>query len=183
MKDKLFFVLYLLGIIALTSVHNLWFFVVFLSFLFVFSGKDIFSILKKTAFSIILFNSIVSISYIIYSVLKNQEWFEYIILLNLRVFTITFMTFLFIQKINIFKALSFSKTLQFLVVLSYSQILIYKKSFNEFKLALKSRIIQKPERKDMYNFISRVSYFFLNKSINNSKEISQAMKSRGFFID
>ena len=183
MKDKLFFVLYLLGIIALTSVHNLWFFVVFLSFLFVFSGKDIFSILKKTAFSIILFNSIVSISYIIYSVLKNQEWFEYIILLNLRVFTITFMTFLFIQKINIFKALSFSKTLQFLLVLSYSQILIYKKSFNEFKLALKSRTIQKPERKDMYNFISRVSYFFLNKSINNSKEISQAMKSRGFFID
>ena len=183
MKDKLFFVLYLLSIVILTSVHNLWFFVVFLSFLFVFSGKDIFSILKKTVLSIILFNSIISISYIIYSVLKNQEWFEYILLLNLRVFTVTFMTFLFIQKINIFKALSFSKTLQFLVVLSYSQILTYKKSFNEFKLALKSRTIQKPERKDMYNFISRVFYFFLSKSMNNSKEISQAMKSRGFFID
>ena len=183
MKDKLLFVLYLLSIVILTSVHDIWFFVAFLSFLFVFSGKDIFSILKKTALSIILFNSIVSISYIIYSVSKNQEWLEYIILLNLRVFTITFMTFLFIQKVNIFKALSFSKTLQFLVVLSYSQILTYRKSFNEFKLALKSRTIQKLERKDMYNFISRVSYFFLNKSINNSKEISQAMKSRGFFID
>ena len=183
MKDKLFFVLYLLSIVILTSVHDIWFFVAFLSFLFVFAGKNIFSILKKTALSIILFNSIVSISYVIYSVLKNQEWFEYILLLNLRVFTITFMTFLFINRVNIFKALSFSKTLQFLLVLSYSQILTYKKSFNEFKLALKSRTIQKPERKDMYNFISRVFYFFLNKSMNNSKEISQAMKSRGFFID
>ena len=183
MKDKLLFVLYLLSIVILTSVHDIWFFVAFLSFLFVFAGKNIFSILKKTALSIILFNSIISISYIIYSVLKNQEWFEYILLLNLRVFTITFMTFLFINRVNIFKALSFSKTLQFLLVLSYSQILTYKKSFNEFKLALKSRTIQKPERKDMYNFISRVFYFFLNKSMNNSKEISQAMKSRGFFVD
>ncbi len=183
MKDKLFFVLYLLGIIALTSVHNLWFFLGFLFVLFVLSGKSIVPVLKKTVLSIILFNSIVSISYIIYSIFKNQEWFEYILLLNLRVFTITFMTFLFIDRVNIFKALSFSKTLQFLLVLSYSQILTYKKSFNEFKLALKSRTVQKPERKDMYNFISRVFYFFLNKSMNNSKEISQAMKSRGFFID
>ncbi len=183
MKDKILFFVYIFCIFLLTLVHKTEFFVAFSLFLFVLSGKDIFRLLKKTFFSIVFFNSIVSISYIIYAYFKGIESLEYILLLNLRVFSLTFLTFLFISKVNIFKAVSFSKTLSYLLILSYSQILLYKKYFNDFSYALKSRVIIKPEKKDIYNFISRIFYFFLNKSIKNSEEISQAMKSRGFFID
>jgi len=183
MKDKILFVVYIFCVILLTSVHNVYFFSIFILILFSLSFKDFFEIFKKSVLSILLFNSVVSISYIAYSIFKGTEWIDYIILINLRVFSLTFLTFLFISKVNLFKALSFSKTLTYLLVLSYSQILMFKKYFYDFKMALKSRTIEKPKRKDLYNFISTVSYFFLNKSINNSKEISQAMKSRGFFND
>ncbi|SNZ07040.1 cobalt/nickel transport system permease protein [Persephonella hydrogeniphila] len=182
MKDKLILAFYITSIILLTTVHNIYFLLSFLIFLFVLSNKDTFNILKKTVISVIAFNSVVSISYIILSIIRNTGWLEYITLLNLRVITITFMTFLFINRVNIIKAFSFSKTAQYLLTISYSQILRYRKTFEEFKYSLKSRTV-KPEIKDMYNFTSAVFLYFLNKSFRDSKEISQAMKSRGFFIE
>ncbi len=183
MRDKVLFFLYIFSVIALTSIHNIYFFAVSILLFCFLAGKDIFSILKKSVLSILVFNSIVSISYILYSIFKGTEWIDYVVLINLRVFSLTFLTFLFIEKVNLFKALSFSKTLTYLLVLSFSQILMFKKYFIDFKMALKSRTIEKPKQRELYNFISTVFYFFLNKSINNSKEISQAMKSRGFFND
>jgi len=183
MKDKLIFLIYIFLVLILTLFHNIYFFAIFLTVLFILSFRDFFYLLKKTIFSIFLFNSIVSISYIIFSILKNQSWIDYIILFNLRVFSLTYLTFFVLSKINLFNALSFSKTLTFLLVLSYSQILSFKKSYNDFRLSLKSRSITGLSLKDSYNYISSVFFFFFNKSLKNSEEISQAMKSRGFFND
>ncbi len=183
MKDKIALGLYVFCVILLTSVHNIEFFLIFIVLLFILANKDFFKILKKTLTAIFLFNFFVSLFYIIYAIFNTLPWKDYLILINLRVFSITFLTFLFIQKVNLFKALSFSKTLTFILVLSYSQILTFKKYLLDFKLALRSRILYKPNLKDKYNFTSSLFYFFLNKSISNSKEISQAMKSRGFFND
>ncbi|WP_457626649.1 CbiQ family ECF transporter T component [Persephonella sp.] len=182
MKDNLLLIGYILSVILLTAVHDVQFFIFFLSLLFILSGKEVFSILKKTVLSVIVFNSIISISYIVLSIIKNTDWLDYITLINLRVITITFMTFLFVKKVNIIKALSFSKTARYLLSISYSQILTYRRSFTDFKHALKSRSV-KPDRKDIYNFVSAVFMYFLNKSFKDSREISQAMKSRGFFIE
>ena len=183
MKDRFILALYLLSIILLTSIHNIGFIGAFLGGLLLLSFRDTLKLLKKTVLSIILFNSVVSISYIIFSIIKGQSWLDYIVLLNLRVFTITYLTFFVLSSINLFKALSFSKTLTYLLVLSYSQILNYKRSYLDFKLALKSRTIEKLDIKTIYRYISSVFYYFFNKSLKNSEEISQAMKSRGFFND
>jgi cobalt/nickel transport system permease protein len=67
--------------------------------------------------------------------------------------------------------------------LTYSQIALFKNTLNEFKLAFKSRALTKPDKKDLHNFIASSSYFFLNKALNSSEEMTQAMKSRGFFND
>ncbi len=180
MKHKIYLLFFLISVLVLTSFHNLYFLFGFLLVLLILSGKDVLNLTKKALISISLFNSVVSISYIVLSIIQNKEWIDYVVLLNLRVFDLTFLTFLFVKKANLFKALDFSKTFSMILVLSYSQILLFKKSFEDFKLAMKSRLIQKPKRKDFYNFISTTVFYFLNKSVNNSKEISQAMKSRGF---
>ncbi len=183
MKDRLMLLLYIASVLMLTSVHDLLFLSFFLLSLFLISGKNLLSLLRKSFISVVFFNFAVSISYIIFCLLKGQEWLSYVVLLNLRVFSLTFLTFLFVSKINFFKAVSFSKTLQYLLTISYSQITAYTKSFEDFRLSLKSRLIQRPDRKDVYTFISRVFSYFFKKSVENSKEISQAMRSRGFFID
>ncbi len=183
MKDKILFIFYMILVVLLTSINNIYFFVAVISALFLLSRKDTVKLFKKTVISIFLFNFLISISYIVYCFFYSTPWLDYVLLINLRVFSLSFLTFLFISKVNLFKALSFSKTLSFILVLSYSQILTFKKYLKDFKFALKSRIINKPRLSDKYNFISSLFFFFLNKSINNSKEISQAMKSRGFFND
>ncbi len=183
MKDRFMLLLYMASVLILTSVHDVLFLSFFLLSLLLISGRDIFALLKKSFISVIFFNFTISISYIIFCLLKNEEWLSYVVLLNIRVFTLTFLTFLFVSKINIFKAVSFSKTLQYLLTLSYSQILTYRRSFEDFSLSLKSRLIQKPDKKDIYTLISRVFSYFLKRSVKDSKEISQAMRSRGFFIE
>ncbi|WP_457640550.1 hypothetical protein [Persephonella sp.] len=183
MKDKLYLLFYTCSVITFTTIHSISFFILSILILFILSGKDIIKITKKAVLSILIFNSVISASYFVISVFRDDYNFDYILLINLRVFAITYLTFLFVHKVNLFRMFSFSKTLTFLLILSYSQILIFKKYFSDFQMALKSRMINKPTKKDRYNFISSVIYFFMNKSVKNSQEIAQAMKSRGFFID
>ena len=181
MKDKIFLVFYIIFIILLTSYHNLYFLIFFSFFLFIISFKNSLFILKKTIFSIIIFNSIICLSYFTFSYIKGEVDYNYFLMINLRVFNLTFMTFLLIKKINIFKAISFSRNITFVLNLAYSQILSFLKIVDEFKLSFKSRSLNKQKRDSFYNFILSMLLFFFNKSYNNLKEISFAMKSRGFF--
>lgn len=181
MKDKIFLVFYIIFIILLTSYRNLYFLIFFSFFLFIISFKNLLFILKKTIFSIIIFNSIICLSYFIFSYIKGEVDYNYFLMINLRVFNLTFMTFLLIKKINIFKAISFSRDITFILNLAYSQILSFLRIKEEFKLSFKSRSLKKQKRDSFYNFILSMLLFFFNKSYNNLKEISFAMKSRGFF--
>ncbi len=183
MKDRIILFIYIALVVILTSIHKVEFFLLFLGVLFLISYKDLIYLAKKTILSIIFFNSVISISYILINLIKGKPWFDYILLLNLRVFSLTYLTFYIFSKINIFKALSFSRSLSYILTLSYSQILNFQKTYIDFKYSLKSRTIKKPKLSDLYNYISSVFYYFFNKSLKNSEEISQAMKSRGFFND
>lgn len=182
-KDRLLLIVYLISIITITSVHNIYFLMAVIPLLILLSNKHFFQTLKKTIVSIMLFNFIVSISYIIMSVINNNEWSGYIILINLRVFDATFLTFLFIDRVNLFSAISFSEDFSFLLILSYSQIMIYKRNYENFKLSFRSRNLVFPKKTQLYNFIRSTFVFFLNSSMHNSHEISLAMKSRCFNND
>jgi cobalt/nickel transport system permease protein len=123
----------------------------------------------------------VSIGYIIQSLLLEKEFIEYLALFNLRVFDITFLTLYVSSKINLINAVSFSKSLRFLLSATISQIESYKKSYEDFMLALKSRSVKKLKDRKAKEFLSSMFYFFLKKSLHNSKERSLALKARGFF--
>ena len=183
MKEQFYFALYMFTVVVLSFLSNIYLFLLAIVILSFFAGRKFLDIAKKTLKAILVFNSFITISYIVYATYIGINWIDYILLINLRIFSITFLTFLFISKVNLFKALSFSKTLSFILVLSYSQILTFKKYLEDFKLALNSRLLNSPKLSDSYNFVSSIFFYFFNKSINNSKEISQAMKSRGFFND
>jgi len=183
LKNRILLFAYFLLLILITSTHNVYILSIILLLLVLVSKKDFFQISKKTIISIIFFNLIVSVSFIIMSVLDNKDWGNYIILINLRVFDATFSTFLLTSKVNLFKAFSSSKNLSFILLLSYSQIMMYKRNYENFKLSFRSRNLVRPDKKQIYNFIRSTFIFFFNKSIHNSHEISLAMKSRCFNND
>ncbi len=179
MMEKIKGLLYICGIFTFTFFHNVYLYILLTLFLFVLSGKDFIPIVKRTLFSITIFSSVVTASYVF---INGFDW-QYITLVNVRVFGITFMTFLFIKRVNLFKLFSFSENLTFIIVLSYSQILTFQKHLVDFRFALKSRTIMKPDFSDRYNFFKRVVEFFMKSSLDRSIEINMAMKSRGFYTD
>ncbi|MEJ5172297.1 MAG: hypothetical protein WHT47_01140 [Hydrogenothermaceae bacterium] len=179
MYDRYLLIMYLTTVFLITSIHNIWFYLLVFQLISIFSFKEFYKLIKKSIFSVLLFNSVVSISHTFINGFDK----DYLLLLNLRVFVLTYMTFFIISKINLFKALSFSKNLTTLLVLSYSQILTYKKLFEEFNMALTTRTVKDLKFSDYLNFYGKVFEFFLDKSTKNAKDISDGMRSRGFFDD
>ena len=180
--DILLIALYLSIIFFLTIQSNIYSIIVVFLLLSLFSGLSFFKLFKRTLIALLVFNFIVSVSFFALSLFKGTNSFHSILLINLRTMTLTFATFLIIEKVNLFNVFSFSKNLSFLLTLSYIQIISFKKILSDFYSALKSRTVKKPENTNLIQFVSLLTLFFLNTALNNSKEIYLAMKSRGFQI-
>lgn len=128
-----------------------------------------------------MFNMTISLAYIMMAILKNQPWEDFIFLFNMRVFDLTFMTLLLTKSVNIASLLSFSSTLSFLFTIALSQIISYQKSYENFSLSLKSRLIKKMSQRHKKEFIGAVFGYFFKKALYDSEEKSLALKARGFF--
>lgn len=104
-------------------------------------------------------------------------------MINLRSFDLSLLTFIFLRMVNLYRAFDFSKTLSFLLVMAVGNAITYNRLLKDFKDAIRSRTLQKPERKTLVAFTKRLSLFFFEKSINTSREVQEAMRSRGFYND
>jgi cobalt/nickel transport system permease protein len=151
-----------------------------LPFLWIVSYKDFVKLNKKVIKSILFFNLGVSLGYLLMSYLKGVSPVEFLIYINLKVYVLTYFVFYFFSKVNIIEFFSFSKELSYLLMISLSQIISYKKTFEDFKLAYKARVIKKIRQREK-KFITWVFEFFMKKALYDSKERSIAMKARGFF--
>jgi len=183
MKHRILFIAYLAAVVLITSIHDIRFYLIALALLIPAAGGDLVRIARRAFFAIVLFNSIITVSYVVLSLVRGGFSFHYVVLINLRVFLLTFMTFVLVRRINPFKALGFSRSLMYLLTLAYSQFLTLRRLFEEFRLALKSRSPSRPVAGDLYRHGASAAAFLLNKSINDTADITQAMKSRGFFND
>lgn len=176
-KDKLAFFGLIVAIITLISIHYTPF---LLTLCIVFTLLS-FKTAIKTFKAVLFFNASVTIGYIIESLFVGRVFLEFLLLFNLRVFDITFLTLFVSSKINLIQAVSFSKSLQFLLTATLSQIQSFRKTFEDFQLALASRSVKTMTQKGRKNFVSSMFFFFLKKSLHNSHERTLALKARGFF--
>ena len=181
MRDKILFGCYIVGLGIILSSHSLYLLLSFSFILLLLARSHWFILFKKALKSIIFFNIAISIGYLIVALMQHRPWIEYLSLFNLRVFDLTLITLLFSHNVNIALALSFSKTLSFLLTISLSQIYSYQKSYENFMLSLKSRLIKKMSERSKKEFISSVFGYFFTKALYDSEEKSLALKARGFF--
>ncbi len=110
---------------------------------------------------------------------KNTNPWYYVVYINLKVYTLTYFVFLFFENVSVVKFLAFSKDLSYLLTITLSQIFTYKKTYEDFRLAFRARVMKIKIKEKV--FIQRVFKFFLNKAMYDSKERTLAMKGRGFF--
>jgi len=151
-----------------------------LPLLWIVSYRDFTKLNKKVIKSILFFNLGISLGYILMSYLKGISPLEFLVYINLKVYLLTYFVFYFFSKVNIVEFFSFSKELSYLMMISLSQIISYKKTFEDFKSAYKARVIKKLRQREK-RFIAKVFEFFMKKALYDSKERTMAMKARGFF--
>ncbi len=179
---KLAFFTYLITLSLVAVSNNIYFIGVILLAAFIMSNKLIFKLLKRTVIILFFVNFIVSVFYYYLATINGSFSYYSLIIFNLRTFTLLFITFLMLEKVNVFSVFSFSKTVSFLLILSYSQMLAFKKTLNDFSLAYKSRTIIKPKFNDLHKFIGNMTLFFLRQAMANSTEILLALKSRNISL-
>jgi len=177
LRDKIILSLLLVAVVGLTFVHTVPVLAALALGAVLLSFKDA----KKSIKAIFLFNISVTLGYVIKAYLTQSPFLDYIMMFNLRVFDITFLVFYTFGKINLLRAFSFSRSLKLLLISTLSQIASFQKSYEDFKMALKSRSVKKLSESDKKKFISSMFYFFFKKSLLNSKERTLALKARGFF--
>lgn len=183
MKDRLILFGYFCVVVLVTMLHDLLPLFLFLAGAVIIAGREAPSIAKRSLLAILLFNSVVTLSYASLALYQGEFSSHYVLLLNLRVFLLTFLTFLLGRKFNPFRAFVFSRTLQYLLTLSYSQVMNFRRTFHDFRLALRSRLPARPRMRDLNRHGAAVISYFLDKSMHNAVTITQALKSRGFFND
>jgi len=150
--------------------------------LVVLSGREAFVILRRSAILVLAFSFFITASYSVTLYLADKPFLDYLLAINLRALSLSFMTLLFISRVNLFEAFSFSKELSFLLTLSVSKVISMQKLFGDFTSALRSRTVRKPTSREAYGYLGSAVAMFLDKSIVQSRENMDAMKSRGFGV-
>ena len=91
------------------------------------------------------------------------------------------LTFLFIARVNLFRALAGSRRLTFLLTLAVSQSLGLRRTLEDFRLGLHSRAIRPIGLRDRYRAAAHAVGWLLDRVLANAHESAQALQSRGFF--
>jgi len=181
LRERFLLLLYLGAVVSLTLFHDLPLLLAALALVSIIAGRAFPRIARRALVAILLFNSVVTVSHAAVALFRHEFRLDYVLLINVRVFLLTFLTFLVVERVDLIRALSFSPTLTCLVSLAYGQILSFRRLFEEFRLALRSRTIARLTASQILGHGGATGAWFLRRSLRNSEETAQAMKSRGFF--
>jgi cobalt/nickel transport system permease protein len=171
------------AVVACTLVHDPLWLALGLSGVLLLAGRQAPALLRRSLRVILLFNLAVSIGYALIAYLRDYSPWQTLLLINLRVLAITALTFLFIARVNLFRALDFSPTLTWLLALAYSQAMSFKRTHADFRLALTSRSLVRPRLRDRYRASAAAAAWFMDKGLAAARETAQALRARGFFGD
>ncbi len=182
-RARVWLLLYVVGVIGATLVHDPRILAAGLSLILILAGREAGSILLRTLKTVLVFNLAVSLGYILLAALRHISPWDTLLLLNLRVLTIACLSFLFIARVNLFQALGFSPALSYLLGLAYSQALGFRRMHEDFRLALASRSLERPSLRDRYRASAASVSWLLDKGLAGARQTALALRARGFFND
>lgn len=172
-------IVFIVTILLLLSLHDIVSLVIATFVLWSLNVHKIVQLTLRVIKSVFFFNMGVSLGYVIMSLWQHVTPWEYLITINLKVYVLTYFVFLFFELYSIVQIMDFSKDLGYMTTIALSQIVSYRKSFEDFRLAFVSRGLRLRDKHP--KFIAHTFEFFLDKTIHDANERTLAMKARGFF--
>jgi cobalt/nickel transport system permease protein len=181
--DRAALLCYLATVVALTSVHDLRVLGAALALTLAVAGGGALGLMRRVVLAVGPFCLVVSVSYAVLTIPSGQFSGGYLVLVNLRVAVLTSLTFLVMERVNLARALGFSRGLLYVVTLATSQALTLRRVVEDYRLALKGRTLVRLGLRDRYRHSAASAARLLAKGLHQSGEIALAMRARGFFDD
>jgi len=181
MKDRLLLLGYAIAVIAATSVHDPWWLAAGLLGAVLLAGRQAPAIAGRALRAVVFFSLVVSVGYAAGALFGQTVSVEYLIRINIRVYLLIFLTFVLTARIDLLRALSFSRSLTYLATLTLSQIITFRRLFQDMRLAAESRRLRRLRLRDGYLQSASAAVQLFDKAERTSGEIALAMRSRGFF--
>lgn len=183
MKDRLLLAIWMVAVVAITFVHDPYWLAGLLALALLLAGRDSISIIKSALIAVALVNLAVSLGFVISASLAGEPWGLFVVRLNLRVLLLTFLTLWMSRHLDLVRAVDFSASLKFVVVLALGQIQAMKRLLVDYRQAFASRSPRKPSLGDRLTSSGRQATALLEKAEHQAGELNQGMRSRGFFDD
>ncbi|WP_143742110.1 ABC transporter permease [Thiorhodovibrio frisius] len=172
---------YAIAVVAATSVHNPWWLAAGLLLVAALAGRQVPTIGWRALRAVLFFSLVISIGYAAGALFGQAVSLDYLILVNIRVYLLIFLTFTLAAKIDILRALSFSRNLTYLVTLVLSQIIPFRRLFEDLRLAAESRRLRRLRLRERYLQSAAAAVHLFDRAEHDAREIALAMRSRGFF--
>lgn len=182
-REHCLLALYLAALIAATLVHDPQWLAAGLVGLLLLAGRDAAGLLRRALRVSLVFSLAVSLGYVLLAEMSGLSPWQTLLLINLRVITLTLLTLLFIRHVNPLRALDFAPGLSWLLTLAYSQALGFQRAHADFRLALLSRSQVRPRLIDRYRASAAAAAWFMDKALAAAREGALALRARGFFDD
>ncbi len=181
MRDRLWLAAYLATVVGITMVHRVDVIAAVLLAGLLLAGRDAPRLARRAVVAVALFTLVVTGSYALATGWRGELDWGYLLLVHLRVFTLTLLTFLLARRVDLYRALGFSRTLLYALTLGSSQMLTLRRQLAEFRHGLASRSPRRPRVRDLRRHSAAIGALLVRKAMNDSTEIAQGMRSRGFF--
>jgi cobalt/nickel transport system permease protein len=183
MSPRIWLMLYLAAVVAITFVHHAPALALMLFLAIAFSGKRRWRIARRTLLAMLAFNLTISLGYAAISSWRGDFHSGYLLLVNLRVFLLLYLGFWFVTAVDLLSALSGMPLLRLIATLSIGQIKTFERVLNDFSLAFRSRNLARPHLLDKAHHAASQAQSLLDKSVASANETALAMRSRGAFDD
>lgn len=181
MKDRLILLAYAAAVITATAVHDPWWLAGGLLASAAVAGRQAPTIGGRALRAVLFFNLVVSVGYAAGGLFGQAVSIEYLILVNLRVYVLIFLTFTLVARVDFLRALSFSRVLSFLATLALSQIITFRRLFEDLRLAAESRRLRRLRLRERYLQSAAAAVHLFDRAEHDAREIALAMRARGFF--
>jgi cobalt/nickel transport system permease protein len=183
MKDRLLLLLYLGAVVAATFVHDPVRLAGALAVVLLGCGGRAPRVLGRALRAAAPFAAAVSLGWLAASWWEERPAGAALLRLNLRVLLMTCLTFALAVRIDLQRALGFSRTLRFALALAVSQVLTFRRLYADFRLALRSRSPRRASAATSLRHGAAAGAWFLRRAEHDAAEIAQALDARGFFLD
>jgi cobalt/nickel transport system permease protein len=179
-RPRLALAAYFIAVFAASSLTDWRELAGLLALLFIVFFRDALPVSKRVALLVgpfLLVTTIATIAYWRWADGAFERW-GLVATFNLRAALLASLTFVFVRRVNLFAALSFSRTLTTVLTIAMAQIQLHRRLVQEFAQVLRSRTITRPGAGGTLRAAAVISGSLLGQSLSQGKETADALRSR-----